>query len=65
MEPSSPIQVIGVNPFPSRVIIRTVPRGEFAHRQWEEPITTTKSQFYCTSSNSGKFGVDRPNTIIS
>ena len=25
MEPPSPIQAIGVNPFPSRFIIRTVP----------------------------------------
>ena len=42
MEPPSPIQALGVNPFPSRFIIRTVPRGEFARRRWEEPITTTK-----------------------
>ena len=42
MEPPSPIQALGVNPFPSRFIIRTVPRGDFARRQWEEPITTTK-----------------------
>ena len=42
MEPPSPIQALGVNPFPSRFIIRSVPRGDFAHRQWEEPITTTK-----------------------
>ena len=27
MEPPSPIQALGVNPFPSRFIIRTVPRG--------------------------------------
>ena len=42
MEPPSPIQALGVNPFPSRFIIRTVLRGDFARRQWEEPITTTK-----------------------
>ena len=30
MEPPSPIQALGVNPFPSRFIIRTVPRGDFA-----------------------------------
>ena len=42
MEPPSPIQALGVNPFPSRFIIRTVPRGDFARRRWEEPITTTK-----------------------
>ena len=42
MEPPSPIQALGVNPFPSRFIIRTVPRGDFTRRQWEEPITTTK-----------------------
>ena len=42
MEPPSPIQALGVNPFPSRFIIRTVPRGGFARRRWEEPITTTK-----------------------
>ena len=41
MEPPSPIQALGVNPFPSRFIIRTVPRGDFARRQWEEPITKT------------------------
>ena len=29
MEPPSPIQALGVNPFPSRFIIRTVPRGDF------------------------------------
>ena len=28
MEPPSPIQALGVNPFPSRFIIRTVPRGD-------------------------------------
>ena len=65
MEPPSPIQALGVNPFPSRFIIRTVPRGDFARRRWEEPITTTKWHCYCTSSNNRKFGVDRPNTIIS
>ena len=42
MEPPSPIQALGVNPFPTRFIIRTVPRGDFARRRWEEPITTTK-----------------------
>ena len=42
MEPPFPIQTLGVNPFPSRFIIRTVPRGDFARRRWEEPITTTK-----------------------
>ena len=41
MEPPSPIQALGVDPFPSRCIIRTVPRGDFARQQWEEPITTT------------------------
>ena len=65
MEPPSPIQALGVNPFPSRFIIRTVPRGDFARRRWEEPITTTKWHCYCTSSNSRKFVADRPNTIIS
>ena len=42
MEPPSPIHALGVNPFPSRFIIRTLPRGDFARRRWEEPITTTK-----------------------
>ena len=42
MEPPSPIQALGVNPLPSRFIIRTVPRGDFARRRWEAPITTTK-----------------------
>ena len=65
MEPPSPIQALGVNPFPSRFIIRTVLRGDFTRRRWEEPITTTKWHCYCTSSNNRKFGVDRPNTIIS
>ena len=32
-EPISPIQALGVNPFPSRFIIRTVPRGGFARQQ--------------------------------
>ena len=30
MEPPSPIQAVEVNPFPSRFIIRTVPRGDRA-----------------------------------
>ena len=30
MEPPSPKQALGVNPFPSRFIIRTVLRGDFA-----------------------------------
>ena len=34
MEPPSPIQALGVNPFPSRFIIRTVHRGEFMRQQW-------------------------------
>ena len=33
MEPPSLIQALGVNPFPSRFIIRTVPRGDFARRR--------------------------------
>ena len=42
-EPISPIQALGVNTFRGRFIIRTrtVPRGGFARRQWEEPIATT------------------------
>ena len=42
-EPISPIQALGVNPFRGRFIIRTrtVPRGGFARRRWEEPIATT------------------------
>ena len=43
MEPPSPIQALGVNPFPSRFIIRTVPRGDFARRRWEEPITQRRN----------------------
>ena len=40
MEPPSPIQALGVNPFPSRFIIRTVPLasgdyGELAGGQSE------------------------------
>ena len=58
MESPSPIQALGVNPFPSTFIIRAVPRGDLARRRWEEPITTTKWHCYCTSSNSRKFGVD-------
>lgn len=38
-EPLSHTQVLGDNPFPSKFIIRTVPRGVFALRQWKEPIT--------------------------
>ena len=45
-EPPSPIQALGVNPFPSRVIIRTDPRRDYARRRWEEPITTTKWRCY-------------------
>ena len=30
MEPPSPIQALGISTFPSRFIIRTVPRGDFA-----------------------------------
>ena len=41
MEPPSPTQALGVNPFPSRFIVRTVPRGDLARRRWKEPITTT------------------------
>ena len=41
MERPSPIQALGVNPFPSRFIIRTVPRGDFVRRRWKEPITMT------------------------
>ena len=29
MEPASPIQALGVNPFPSRFIYRTIPWGGF------------------------------------
>ena len=44
MEPPSPMQALGVNPFPCRYIFsRTVPREDFARRRWEEPITTTNS----------------------
>ena len=42
MEPPSAVQAPGVNPFLSKFIIRTFPRVDFARRQWEEPITTTK-----------------------
>ena len=34
-KPTSPIQALGVNPFPSRFIIRTVPRGGVSRRQWK------------------------------
>ena len=30
MEPPSPIEALRVNSFPSRFIIRTIPRGDFA-----------------------------------
>ena len=63
-EPPSPVQAVGVNPFPSKFIIRTFPRGHFARRQWEEPITTTKWQCYCTSSNSRKYGVQLHLTLF-
>ena len=33
MEPPSTIQALGINPFPSRFTIRTVPRGDFARRR--------------------------------
>ena len=33
MEPPSPIQALGVSPFPTRFIIRTVPRGDDGMRQ--------------------------------
>ena len=35
MEPPSPIQALGVNSFPSRFIIRTVPGEDFARRRWK------------------------------
>ena len=34
MEPPSPLQALGVNPFPSRFIIRTIPRGDI------QPLTS-------------------------
>ena len=49
-EPISPIQALGVNPFPSKFIIRTVPKGGFARPQWEEPIATTLRECYSPSS---------------
>ena len=68
MEPPSPIQALGVNPFPSGFIIRTVPMqgrhcaltvGNANHND-----EMTLLLWACTSSNSRKFGVDRPKTII-
>ena len=46
MELSSPIQALGANPFPSRFIIRTVPRGDFARRRWEEPMKMTMLLYF-------------------
>ena len=38
MEPPSPLQALGVNPFPSRFIIRKVPRGDFAISTMAEEV---------------------------
>ena len=53
-EPISPIQALGIDPFPSRFIIRTVPKGGFARPQWEEPIAMTLRECYSPSSNRRK-----------
>ena len=34
------LQALAVNPFLGRFIIRTVARGDYTCRQWEEPVTT-------------------------
>ena len=51
MEPPSPLQALGVNPFPSRFINRTVPRRGFAHRLRKEPMKIEKFQWYSLTSN--------------
>ena len=48
MEPPSPIQALGVNPFPSRFIIRTVPRGDLC----EERRNDTAIVLHQTAGNS-------------
>ena len=63
MEPPSPIQALGVNPFPSRLIIRTVPRGDFARRRWEsQRLNDTAIVLHETAGNPVLTG---QTTIIS
>ena len=50
VEPPSPLQALGVNPFPSRFINRTFPWRGFARRLRKEPIE--KLQWYNLTSNS-------------
>ena len=52
MEPPSPLQVLGVNPFPSRFINRTFPWRGFARRLRKEPMKIEKLQWYSLTSNS-------------
>ena len=44
MEPASPLQSVGVNPFPSRFINRTIPWGGFARWWRKEPMKIEKWQ---------------------
>ena len=52
MEPSSPLRALGVNPFPSRFINRTVAWRGFARRLRKEPMKIEKWQWYSLTSNS-------------
>ena len=44
MEPASPLQALGVNPFPSRFINRTISWGGFARWWRKEPMKIEKWQ---------------------
>ena len=50
MEPPSPIQALGVNPVPSRFIIRTVPRGDGGKSQ-SQRLNDTATVFHETAGN--------------
>ena len=52
MEPPSPTQALGANSFPSRFIIRTVPRGDFARRGH----STCKRRLICGNSHGRRSG---------
>ena len=50
MEPPFPIQALGVNPFPSRFIIRTVPRGDGGKSQ-SQRLNDTATVLHETAGN--------------
>ena len=63
MEPPSPIQALGAYPFPSRFIIRQFP-GETSRADGGSRANHN-DEMTLLLYNNRKFGVDRPNTIIT